>query len=141
MLLCLCTCLACTDDDDIVATAQPYEIPDGCIPDIEKATVVVIDSDKALTQAFGDNAKKLKQVDFRHYRLLLVTDVSTSGITKIDKKLTETDDGYAISINIGKNLTAVMQPWAIAYLVPSCTCVYDIRLTITYNAGGIGEAE
>lgn len=126
-LTALCGC----SDDNPITTPISYEVPEYVVPDIENNSVVMITSGQQFRDAFGANSSKLEEVNFKKSYLAVVSGVSNYGIAEISQLMTA--DGAAqwkLDIRIRQNLTAVMQPWTVAYLVPRGTKASDIRLKI-----------
>lgn len=92
--------------------------------------ILVIDSDKELKKyVVGD----YPPVDFAKHTLLLTRDVATNGINKINAKLTRYDDEYWLSILVKKNMTAVVQGWHLAVIIPKLSEQERVKLNIKYQ--------
>lgn len=132
--LTLLLCMACNSDDkDNVETISVYEIPASCIPNIDKDKIMIICSEAEFKNIFANNSKLLRPVNFSHTGLLLVRGVSTSGISKIEKELTQTGNGYELTVTVSQNLLAVLEPWCVAYIVPKGIDKNTVKLTVNYQ--------
>jgi len=132
--LTLLLCMACSSDDkDNAETISVYEIPASCIPNIDKDKIMIICSEAEFKNIFADNSKLLRPVNFSHAGLLLVRGVSTSGISKIEKELTQTGNGYELTVTVSQNLLAVLEPWCVAYIVPKGIDKNTVKLTVNYQ--------
>lgn len=130
MLICLCGCDSKSKDFDY----QEYQLPAKASElklNIETDKAVLI-NDKAEFQMVFSNFPNAKAVDFKNYTLLLVKGVSTSGIDKIEKTISKTDDEYTFTISVKKIITTVMEPWYLAYIIPK-TSEENIILSVTYE--------
>ncbi len=113
---------------------KEYELPAkaGAVElDIETDKAVLI-NDKVEFQRVFSNFPNAKAVDFKNYTLLLVKGVSTSGIRSIEKTISKTDNKYMFTIQVNKNIAAVMEPWCLAYIIPK-TSEENITLSVTYE--------
>lgn len=131
LLLLCCICLSCSDDND--SSISRYDIPAGLYPDIEKDDVVIIDSDAAFREAFAKTEGSLPAINFRERNLLLVSGVSTYGITDVNSRFVKDGEKYRLTIAVGQNLTTVVEPWCIGYRIPKNLNTGDISLTISYS--------
>lgn len=131
LLLLCCICLSCSDDNE--SSISRYDIPSGLYPDIEKEAVVIIDSDAAFKEAFAKTEGSLPAINFREWNLLLVSGVSTYGITDVNSRFVKDGEKYRLTIAVGQNLTTVVEPWCIGYRIPKNLNTVDINLTISYS--------
>lgn len=130
MLICMCAC----DSESENFIYKEYELPAkaGALElDIETDKAVLI-NDEAEFQRVFSNFPNAKAVDFKNYTLLLVKGVSTSGIRSIEKTILKTDNKYMFTIQVNKNIAAVMEPWCLAYIIPK-TSEENITLSVTYE--------
>ena len=130
MLICMCACDS--ESEDFIY--KEYELPAkaGALElDIETDKAVLI-NDEAEFQRVFSNFPNAKAVDFKNYTLLLVKGVSTSGIRSIEKTILKTDNKYMFTIQVNKNIAAVMEPWCLAYIIPK-TSEENITLSVTYE--------
>ena len=64
--------------------------------------------------------------------MLLVKGVSPKGIEKILKSITKTNgEKYAFKITVKMNITSVLEPWCVAYIIPK-TNEEDILFSLEY---------
>lgn len=130
MLICMCACDS--ESEDFIY--KEYELPAkaGALElDIETDKAVLI-NDKVEFERVFSNFPNAKAVDFKNYTLLLVKGVSTSGIRSIEKTILKTDNKYMFTIQVNKNIAAVMEPWCLAYIIPK-TSEENITLSVTYE--------
>ena len=130
MLICMCACDS--ESEDFIY--KEYELPAkaGALElDIETDKAVLI-NDKVEFERVFSNFPNAKAVDFKNYTLLLVKGVSTSGIRSIEKTISKTDNKYMFTIQVNKNIAAVMEPWCLAYIIPK-TSEENITLSVTYE--------
>ena len=130
MLICMCACDS--ESEDFIY--KEYELPAkaGALDlNIETDKAVLI-NDEAEFQRVFSNFPNAKAVDFKNYTLLLVKGVSTSGIRSIEKTILKTDNKYMFTIQVNKNIAAVMEPWCLAYIIPK-TSEENITLSVTYE--------
>ena len=130
MLICMCAC----DSESENFIYKEYELPAkaGALElDIETDKAVLI-NDKVEFERVFSNFPNAKAVDFKNYTLLLVKGVSTSGIRSIEKTILKTDNKYMFTIQVNKNIAAVMEPWCLAYIIPK-TGEENITLSVTYE--------
>lgn len=131
VLICMCGC----DKESKDFIYQEYQLPDkaGVLElNIETDKAVLI-NDKAEFQSVFSNIPNTRPVDFKKYTLLLVKGVSTSGITEIEKTISNTDNKYTFTISVKQNMTTVMEPWYLAYIIPK-TSEENIILSVTYES-------
>lgn len=131
VLICICGC----DKESKGFIYQEYQLPDkaGVLElNIETDKAVLI-NDKAEFQSVFSNIPNAKPVDFKKYTLLLVKGVSTSGITEIEKTISNTDNKYTFTVSVKQNMTTVMEPWCLAYIIPK-TSEENIFLSVTYES-------
>lgn len=130
MLICMCACDS--ESEDFIY--KEYELPAkaGALElDIDTDKAVLI-NDKVEFERIFSNFPNAKAVDFKNYTLLLVKGVSTSGISSIEKTILKTDNKYMFTIQVNKNIAAVMEPWCLAYIIPK-TSEENITLSVTYE--------
>ena len=130
MLICMCACDS--ESEDFIY--KEYELPAkaGALDlNIETDKAVLINDEVEFERVFS-NFPNAKAVDFKNYTLLLVKGVSTSGIRSIEKTILKTDNKYMFTIQVNKNIAAVMEPWCLAYIIPK-TSEENITLSVTYE--------
>ena len=125
-------CACDSESEDFIY--KEYELPAmaGALDlNIETDKDVLI-NDKVEFERVVSNFPNAKAVDFKNYTLLLVKGVSTSGIRSIEKTISKTDNKYMFTIQVNKNIAAVMEPWCLAYIIPK-TSEENITLSVTYE--------
>ena len=136
LLLILCTMLSCDKSESVDMVTNPISI-DGFIHRKVHydGSLVIVSSNKVLRQVLPDDYQLYqKKVDFSKGNLLLIYGTSTSGVSDIVKKQTMVDDKYNYEITVCKNLTAVMDSWCIAYIIPKNVTKQNINLQIEYQS-------
>lgn len=130
MLICMCACDS--ESEDFIY--KEYELPAkaGALDLNIEADKAVLINDKVEFERIFSNFPNAKAVDFKNYTLLLVKGVSTSGISSIEKTILKTDNKYMFTIQVNKNIAAVMEPWCLAYIIPK-TSEENITLSVTYE--------
>lgn len=66
-----------------------------------------------------------------HSRILFIH--KNSGISKIEKELIQTGNGYELTVTVSQNLLAVLEPWCVAYIVPKGIDKNTVKLTVNYQ--------
>lgn len=122
--------IGCSDENDSIYS---YNIPRNCKPDIETGKIVVIDNQADFNKAFSNIEGDLKSINFKKSKLIVVRDVSTSGISELTHSFIKDDDNCLFTINISQNHAAVMEPWCVAYIIPASMDISHLRLIIEYN--------
>ena len=136
LLLILCTLLSCDKSESVDMVTNPISI-DGFIHRKVHydGSLVIVSSNKVLRQVLPDNYQLYQEkVDFSKGNLLLIYGTSTSGVSDIAKRQTTVDDKYNYEITVCKNLTAVMDSWCIAYIIPKNVTKQNINLQIEYQS-------
>lgn len=136
LLLILCTMLSCNKSESVDMVTNPISI-DGFIHRKVHydGSLVIVSSNQVLRQVLPDGYQLYQEkVDFSKGNLLLIYGTSTSGVSDIVKKQTMVDDKYNYEITVCKNLTAVMDSWCIAYIIPKNVTKQNINLQIEYQS-------
>ena len=136
LLLILCTLLSCDKSESVDMVTNPISI-DGFIHRKVHydGSLVIVSSNQVLRQVLPDDYQLYQEkVDFSKGNLLLIYGTSTSGVSDIVKKQTMVDDKYNYEITVCKNLTAVMDSWCIAYIIPKNVTKQNINLQIEYQS-------
>lgn len=136
LLLILCTMLSCDKSESVDMVTNPISI-DGFIHRKVHydGSLVIVSSNQVLRQVLPDGYQLYQEkVDFSKGNLLLIYGTSTSGVSDIVKKQTMVDDKYNYEITVCKNLTAVMDSWCIAYIIPKNVTKQNINLQIEYQS-------
>lgn len=136
LLLILCTMLSCDKSESVDMVTNPISI-DGFIHRKVHydGSLVIVSSNQVLRQVLPDGYQLYQEkVDFSKGNLLLIYGTSTSGVSDIAKRQTKVDDKYNYEITVCKNLTAVMDSWCIAYIIPKNVTKQNINLQIEYQS-------
>ncbi len=126
-LVTVITFCCCNSTDDVQFVYAEYSLPQSCVLPIEEEQPLIVSSETAYAQLFA-GVNGLKAVDFDNYNLLLVKGTSTSGIERIEKTVAVEGTCCSLSLDIKKNLAAVMQPWHVALLLPKEVKAVDFSL-------------
>jgi hypothetical protein len=97
--------------------------------------VVIINSENEMANYLACSESSYASVDFSNYSLLLAGGTSTSGITSITQKFTQTaENKYNLDIDIRQNYATVARKWVVALLVPkiSTNAVVSLNVTVKY---------
>lgn len=130
-LLLYCICFSCNDDKE--SSISRYNIPYSLQPDIEKDAIVIIDSEAAFREAFVNTESSLPAINFKDSNLLLVSGVSSSGISELDTDFIKDGSKYRLNIEVEQNYATVVQPWCIGYRIPKDLKRGDVVLNIKYS--------
>ena len=136
LLLILCTILSCDKSESVDMVTNPISI-DGFIHRKVHydGSLVIVSRNQVLRQVLPDGYQLYQEkVDFSKGNLLLIYGTSTSGVSDIAKRQTKVDDKYNYEITVCKNLTAVMDSWCIAYIIPKNVTKQNINLQIEYQS-------
>ncbi len=130
LVLILFLFIGCSDESDSIYS---YNIPKNCKPDIETGEIVVIDNQADFNKAFSNIESDLKSINFKKSKLIVVHDVSNKGISELAHSFIKDEDNCLFTVNISQNYTSVMEPWCVAYVVPTSMDISHLRLIIEYT--------
>lgn len=126
--------LCCCCEKDISEEIREYELSNGHSyfnPDIEENKAVFVESEEAFRQLFAEY-KDLPPIDFKKSKLMLVKGRSSYGISELKKQLVKTNCGYELTVVVKMNLTTVITPWCIGYVLPKTEEMGEVNVTIEY---------
>ena len=127
-LLFFCILMAgCEKDKDTFSAV--YDVANYVDPLIDNDVITVVCDNSEFRQTFGDDADVLEPIDFSRNKLLVVRGTSNYGIDKIEKSLTVSE----LNVAIKQNISAVVENWCVAYVVPISFDITNVRLVINYK--------
>lgn len=121
---------SCGDNDDEMSIIE-YDIPKGCVLDIESDKVTVIDDAATFDAVFANQT--VRTVDFECYSLLVAKGISSNGIEDISSKAEKDDKGTVnVNVYVQTNITYQVCTWYVAYLVKK-PCPQKALLNVVYS--------
>lgn len=129
MLLILGMLFSCSDSVDEINIIE-YDIPKGCVLDIETDKVTVIDDAATFNAVFVNQT--VQPVDFERYSLFVAKGASPNGIQDISSKAEADDEGKVnVNVYVRTNFTHQVCTWYVAYLVKK-PCSQNATLNVVY---------
>jgi hypothetical protein len=135
--------MACSGDvtpgqgtGEIERHVADFNLPADCginYAKMQHDSVYVINSEAEWANIFI--CESSPEIDFSKYSLLSVHGYTTSGITKISKKLSESETGYVLEMEIGLDDTAVVERWLVAFIINKLYPGSSIELKVSANNG------